>query len=215
MSFILDALKKSEAERQRQSTPGIADLPQAAPNQAPRRWLWAVGGLLVINLAVLGGLLLQSRQAGGPAPVPSGAPSVEPAAVSVATDSAREAPGMAPPVTPQPRQVAEERPIVTTPIERNRAPETRPELAPGPRPATVADGPVSFNELRASGDLQLPDLHLDIHVYSDMAADRFVFVNMSKYKENAVLSEGPRVTEITPEGVILEFRGQEFLLPRE
>ena len=73
----------------------------------------------------------------------------------------------------------------------------------------------TFNNLRAQGVLQLPDMHLDIHVYSGQPADRFVFINMSKYKERATLAEGPRVKEITPEGVILEFGGNDFLLPRE
>jgi len=38
---------------------------------------------------------------------------------------------------------------------------------------------------------------------------------MSKYKERATLTEGPTVKEITPEGVILEYGGTDFLLPRE
>ncbi|NOR67834.1 MAG: GspB domain-containing protein, partial [Woeseiaceae bacterium] len=63
--------------------------------------------------------------------------------------------------------------------------------------------------------LVLPDLHLDIHVYSDQPAERFVFVNMNKYREQARLAEGPLVKEITPEGVILEHLGNGFLLPRE
>ena len=45
--------------------------------------------------------------------------------------------------------------------------------------------------------------------------DRFVFVNISKYKESATLDECPVVKAITPEGVILEYLGTGFLLPRE
>ena len=73
----------------------------------------------------------------------------------------------------------------------------------------------TLNELRADGTLQLPEMHLDIHVYSGQPADRFVFVNMSKYKESATLAEGPVVREITQDGVVLDFRGTRFLLPRE
>ena len=63
--------------------------------------------------------------------------------------------------------------------------------------------------------MHLPDLHLDIHVYSEQPGDRFVFVNMSKYTEFTSLAEGPMVKEIVPEGVILEHLGNEFLLPRQ
>ena len=53
MSFILDALKKSEVERQRQNVPGLMD---AGP--APRRprfpmWAIALTALLAVNLTVL------------------------------------------------------------------------------------------------------------------------------------------------------------------
>ena len=59
MSFILDALKKSETERQKQNTPGFADVPDAtSPPRAPR-WLWVLGGLLAINLVVLLGVMLR------------------------------------------------------------------------------------------------------------------------------------------------------------
>ena len=69
--------------------------------------------------------------------------------------------------------------------------------------------------MRVRGLVQLPELHLDIHVYSRTAGERFVFVNMSKYKEKATLEEGPLVAEIVPEGVILDYLGTQFLLPRE
>jgi hypothetical protein len=81
--------------------------------------------------------------------------------------------------------------------------------------SVVTESFATFNDLRAQGVLLLPDLHLDIHVYSSNPEDRFVFVNMSKYKERATLDDGPVVREITPDGVILEYLGTGFLLPRE
>ena len=38
---------------------------------------------------------------------------------------------------------------------------------------------------------------------------------MVRHQENSRLAEGPVVREITPEGVILDYVGTEFLLPRE
>jgi hypothetical protein len=81
--------------------------------------------------------------------------------------------------------------------------------------ARVVDGPPTFSELRADGTLNMRDLHLDIHVFSMTPSERFIFVNMNRYREGATLEEGPRVAEITPEGVILEYTGMRFLLPRE
>ena len=79
----------------------------------------------------------------------------------------------------------------------------------------MTEGLPSLNELRAQGVLQLPEMHLDIHVYSGQPADRFVFVNMKKYTEGATLSEGPAIREITKDGVVLDYLGTRFLLPRE
>ena len=73
----------------------------------------------------------------------------------------------------------------------------------------------ALDQLRAGGILALPDLHLDIHVYSETPADRFVFVNMTKHREASRLQSGPVVEEITPEGVVLTYQGTRFLLPRE
>ena len=58
-------------------------------------------------------------------------------------------------------------------------------------------------------------MRLDIHVYSHNPAERFVFVNMRKYVEGQVLTEGPTVERITPEGAVLNQRGLRFLLPRQ
>jgi len=58
---------------------------------------------------------------------------------------------------------------------------------------------------------QLPDsLRLDVHVYANNPAERFVLVNLKKYREGDTLSEGPVLESITPEGVVLSFRGQRF-----
>jgi general secretion pathway protein B len=73
----------------------------------------------------------------------------------------------------------------------------------------------TMNELIADGSLQLPPLHLDIHVYSDRPAERFVFINMGKYKEGDRLAEGPAVREIRPDGVVLDQGGTRFLMPRQ
>jgi len=209
MSFILDALKKSESERLRKDSPGIANIAQSNRQKSSSKWMWLVLILLAINLVAVAGLIFIARTD----PVTTQAP-------AAATESA---------VIEPPPAVAGN----ATPIERESLSPAReqPETVVAEVPAepvvpavdvvataqtgTVYDGLESFNELRAKSQLVLPDLHLDIHVYSGQAADRFVFVNMSKYKEGATLTEGPAVREITTDGVILDYKGTTFLLPRE
>ncbi|MGH8194971.1 MAG: general secretion pathway protein GspB [Woeseiaceae bacterium] len=208
MSFILDALKKSEAERQRTSTPGIADIP--SPREQPRmpRWLWIVGGLLVINLASL--VIVLVWQTAEPGPVESitktlETPDAPPAPQISFSDMVAEA-------------KEKHRETAPAPVSASR-PQPEADLRPAePEPRatqTVVASAKTLNELRAAGTLQLPDLHLDLHVYGDQPRDRFVMINMSKYAEGATLTEGPRVKQITPEGVLLEHQGTVFLLPRQ
>jgi len=70
------------------------------------------------------------------------------------------------------------------------------------------------NAIIANGT-QLPDMRLDIHVYSNTPADRFVFINMRKYTEGQVTAEGATLERVTPEGAVLNYQGTRFVLPRQ
>ncbi|MBT5220694.1 MAG: GspB domain-containing protein [Woeseia sp.] len=203
MSFILDALKKSETERQQQNAPGFATIPQHDNGRAPSKWIWLVFGLLGINLIVLAGIYLWSE----PQSTETVSVAIQPTSESATfSDMVSEAKRVQPDTT--------ETDISTPSAQTGSATingTSNDELPSG----SVSDAFDTFNVLRAKGVLVLPDMHLDIHVFAGAPADRFIFVNMSKYKENAVLNEGPRVVEITPEGVILEHQNTTFLLPRQ
>jgi general secretion pathway protein B len=210
MSFILDALRKSEAERLRKDTPGFSDLPGSAPQKTTSHWVWIVAALIVINLSVLIVIFMKPGRVQEPlADNPAAeAKRVSPAAASLSAMVDEPAPAVRPAAMP------------TDPVTRAVTDIATQSANPAPPvarygSATITESYATFNNLRAQGLLQLPDMHLDIHVYSNEPEDRFVFVNMSKYKERATLDEGPVVREITPDGVILEHHGTKFLLPRE
>jgi general secretion pathway protein B len=80
MSFILDALRKSEHARQRQTGPGLAEVPIAPTKPRTNAWATAAIALLVVNLLAVGILLLRRAQkedaaaSTAPAPVASAAP---------------------------------------------------------------------------------------------------------------------------------------------
>ena len=221
MSFILDALKKSESERQQKGKAEFAGVPTSSGEQGPPRWLWIVALLLVINLAVLIGLLLRPET---PAPaVTSPAPGVrqpvaQPAAPPQETggpapfeEQVAAARRNAPPA--QPDTLA---PATTAPAPAPRATAPRATAPPAGTQAGRADASLpTFLQLQAEGRLTLPDLHVDIHVYSERHEDRFVFINMTRLREGGRLPEGPAVAEITTDGVVLEHDGITFLLPRD
>lgn len=59
MSFILDALKKSESDRQRQSGPALFEVKIAPPRSRFPLWAVAIASLLGVNAAIGGWLLLR------------------------------------------------------------------------------------------------------------------------------------------------------------
>jgi len=260
MSFILDALKKSENERQRTIGPSLADAPLRREQSDRPWWAVAVAALLVINLGVLIVVLTRNHTTdSAPAAVP--APSVTtqpqtqpaPAAASAPLQRTQQSPPAQAPANPEVRSLADEAGSYNEPYQDPgqdpgvALPETEgnPALADasnvpqGPSIVRSIDAPAvapldsratfpsrgagssannemlpTLNSLAASGT-NLPQLHLDIHVYSDKPPERFVFVNMKKYVEGQALSEGPSVERITPDGVILNSQGLRFLLPRQ
>lgn len=210
MSFILDALKKSESDRQQQSAPDISNVPTSTVKPTTPRWTWILIGLLAVNLAVLTVFLLK------PSPVTSAA------TVTGTHGRVAEPPPITQPAHKTEVPVRNEPPLPV--IQEQRPPaEAEPEAKPDvfraepvvDRSASVTtEATLTFNDLRVRGNLSVPDLNIDIHVYSDKPADRFVFINMNQYRENAILEEGPLLREITREGVILEYLGAVFLLPK-
>ncbi len=215
MSFILDALKKSEADRQQQSSGEFSSVPTAARPEGPPRWIWVLGGLLIVNVVVLGTLVTRSGDDRGAAATPAAAPAATQAAAGTVAERGfaerlREAP-------PQPRSAESGERTVAASSDALPA-----ETSPAPRPAAAArSAPIAsealptLTEVRLNDGVQLPDMNLDIHVYAESSADRFVFINMRKLGEGELLDSGARLDEITPDGVVMSYRGARFVLPRE
>lgn len=103
MSFILDALKKSESDRQRQSGPALFEVKVAPPRTRLPLWAIAVAALLVVNLGIVMWMVLRHPGTATPAaalagPVSAAAPAAAP---SVATQPAN-APATSVPPTAAP-----------------------------------------------------------------------------------------------------------------
>jgi general secretion pathway protein B len=228
MSFILDALKKSEIERQRQSVPGLMDTRLSPRRNRLPLWAAALGVLLAINLLALTYVLVRKSFATAPAsraanerpvdapPVPQGRAAPPEAQPFSPLDGAPEyAPEI--PVAP-PTEVAH-----LEPRQARRAPAGDATAVHRSEPlSTDADANAeteevlpSMNEISLSGAQALPELHLDVHVYATRPAERFVYINMRKYHEGAKLQEGPTVERIRRDGVVLNYQGVRFLLSRQ
>jgi general secretion pathway protein B len=211
MSFILDALKKSETERQRQQGPGLMDSGTASRKRRLPAWAIIICVLLGINVLILAVMLLRQQT---PATAPAAparvaaAPRAQPAAHFSPLDNA---PVYAPeiPVDEPDTSANSAAPGATNP------PPERAESAAAENSAQDDELLPEISQVTLSGGQALPDLHLDVHVYATRAADRFVYINMRKYREGAILPEGITVERIRRDGVALNYQGLRFLLPRQ
>ena len=209
MSFILDALKKSESDRQEQTGAEFSNVPSRSGDTPSLKWLWILAALLGINVVVLLGILMRP-DAPPQAPAPIDTTGTEPVPADAIAEPSFE------------EQIAKAKEVQ---VEREKTAPQEPEpsiqtqaVAPAPSAATASSTSrriQTIDEARLRGGLQVTDLHLDIHVYSDVPDERFAFINMVKHREQSQLDEGPVVNEIRPDGVVLVYEGTTFLLPRE
>jgi general secretion pathway protein B len=243
MSFILDALKKSELERQRQALPGLIDAGMSAVRPRLPVWALVLGILLGINVIVLGVFLFRHERTGSAAPAASTAAAGVATAPIEAANSVHPAPAGPAPFSPMDSTpiyapeipIAEDGASASGGSTNRSAGRSHPAGAPqSPRAApggdalrrgrdAAADAAGSdsdevlptITELNLGDSQALPELHLDVHVFAVNAADRFVYINNRKYREGASLTEGPLVERIRRDGVVLDYQGLRFLLPRQ
>jgi general secretion pathway protein B len=232
MSFILDALKKSESDRQRQSGPALYEVKVAPPRTRLPLWAIAIALLLGVNLLIVVWMLLRHPAAHAEAalsasPTPTAAAVPPPAAAVSLPPAIAATPAAAPPVSavaasatiasaaPLPRAAAN-----NPADEQNAAEDLAPAAEPGPglnphvRRGT-ADGVPLYQDIATLPGTHVPQLRLDLHAYAARPEERFVMINMHKLREGDSLPEGVRLESITPEGAVLSYNGSRFLLPRD
>jgi general secretion pathway protein B len=222
VSFILDALKKSESDRQRQSGPALFEVKVAPRRSALPLWGLALGALLAVNLAIVAWMLLRkpavhadSADLAAPAARVASAPATTPppAAISPAPTVIAPPPVAVPPA-PAPAVNSGTVPAETAASDdETPATEAPPASFAGHVRRGTVDGVPLYQDV-APGS-RIPELRLDLHVYAGAPQERFVMINMHKLREGESLPEGVRLESITPEGAVLAYNGVRFLLPRE
>jgi general secretion pathway protein B len=228
MSFILDALKKSETERQRADAPALYEMKMAPPRRGVALWLIVLAGLLVINVIVLSVVLLrgphgasQTDASTAAAPPPAAAPLPGPAMTAQNPPTAATPPPAGP---VNPAQAPSTPPMASdTPNTAGSgdAADDAPAVEPSRGPGTATGGTAgagevpTYSQAASAPGANLPELKLDLHAYSVNPADRFVFLNMMKLQEGQSTPAGVRVERITPDGAILSWQGSRFFLQRQ
>lgn len=214
MSYILEALKKADRER---SLGDVPDLETAHWGERSRRrsyrWVWVVVALLVVNGALLAVLLGRNDDPGVAGQLPKRlVPGNDTATVQSPRQITRpREPVYMPPVVQTPASAVRQTPVVTTQPAYIRQPV--PEVAPAAAPASSSGVPYWDDlPLEYRSGFMLP--HIDVHVYSEDPARRFILVELQKYREGEALENGAVVEVINADSIQLYYQGTRFLMER-
>jgi general secretion pathway protein B len=206
MSLILEALRKSEAERQRGRSPGlfVEQRPARSRDRRVPAWAWGLAALLVAVLLAWG---WREWQRPAVVVVTTAAPSADTVAEAVPTQ-------MAPRTEPAPGEPGSLAPITLAP-----APPPQVAVAPAPAPPAAPPAePVAYlpglDALLPSDRAALPPLKLSMHVYADTPSQRFVILDGQRLGEGASPASGVVLEEIRRDGLVLSVNGQRLLLAR-
>ncbi|MFA9219474.1 MAG: general secretion pathway protein GspB [Sphingomonadaceae bacterium] len=243
MSYILEALKKAQAERQLGATPTIhAPVLQAAASQpapAGMKKSLLFGGLVALVL-VGGGLLLMWDKA----PMPA-APSAPPAPVTVAASAptpvqpyavapsalpvaqsavahvsaAPAAPAIAFVAPPPAAAAAANAPSPQASAAANvLPPQAARDRAPAaaastPTPAAVDEVSQTLRDLPEPIQRALPPITVGGYIYSKNPADRLLLIDKVLRHEGEEVAPGLLLEKLQPKAAIFNYKGYRYRVP--
>lgn len=219
MSYILDALKKAETERNLGEIPGIhaqplhlaADTPERTWRRDSWRWLALICVALLLGLAAwkwwpAGG----EPHAAAVAPIPRPAPTSPPLVVRPAPPAQT--------AVPLPEPAAENAPVPDVPAakpprkseRRAKHSDSATQAKPSYPKAAEDTAVTAFRDLPLDVQRDIPSLTIGGYIYSAAPADRSVLINQRLLREGDQISPGLTLEGIRPDGVVLNYRGRRF-----
>ena len=230
MSYILDALRKADAQRQRTRLPGLQAQPTPAPAEgtapvwrSPIAWLLAAG--LLVAMLVLAWPSSQTTTSVAPAAIAvAPAPSAPPPAVvtepPLPTQS--QAPVVATaiqPAPPPPRPAAEvpQRPPVRSTTDKREPAPVRATSASAAASAAVANPAAGSSAAGKAAPAEsstpppgAPKLAITGGVYSADAAQRLLIVGGQVFNEGSEVAPGVVLEQVRRGQALLSYQGQRF-----
>ena len=223
MSFILDALKRADAERAHGLVPGLhtqampPGRPVAALRQPVRPYLLLLSGVVIALLCLaLWNWLRPSLAASNSPETPPPVAAISPPALTatavapVATATPPTTPASTPPSAPAIKSpIAAKTPAkpaatAERPRERRAQPPVAAPTAPPANPSPA------LNELPEDIRQALPKLAISGSIYSETAAHRMLIINGQVFHEGENPSPNLKLEQIRPKTAIFNFKGQRY-----
>jgi general secretion pathway protein B len=237
VSYILDALRKSDQQRRRGAAPTL--LVGQAMAVAPKRPAFLAYGMLVAVLIAAGVVIGWPRPWQPEQAAPSGAELVAAKPLASTPRQLASAPSETAPqpkpelqaqkakppaqaspvlVPTKPQRPAREKPKTDgAPLEADAAMAGNAEApAPGqPGGSAAADAARlqtvnSMAELPLSVQQELPAMAISVHAYSGNPRNRLVGINNRILREGEYVVPGLKLEQVTPDGMIFGYKGYSF-----
>ncbi|MBL3528777.1 MAG: general secretion pathway protein GspB [gamma proteobacterium endosymbiont of Lamellibrachia anaximandri] len=209
MSLILDALKKAERQHRIGQVPRLGAV-NTQQDLGQSRWFGIVVlvflgfGMLVLGLYL--GREDPQQMVSGPALLPD-------AQLARHEAPAFSAPQPQKPVPVLPQVAAVEKLKIQPPEPEPKEPSVTTPVIAEPPAHLLQVPPKSISELPPGFVDNLPEFNIDVHSYNDQPKRRYVLIDLEKYREGDYLDAGPLLSEILPDGVVLEHMGERFKMP--
>lgn len=233
MSYILEALKKAQAERQLGNAPTIHAPPPSyagADTRSSRKpvIIGVAAGALVVALGALFLLrqpapapAVQVASAPVPAPAPVSAPASAPAAPVVAALPAAPEPAVpakpeapvkpkAPPVSAKPPAPAPKPAPRAEPVEALPEPARPVLVAAAPAAPSAEDHIGPLQSLPESVQREIPKLSFGGYIYSPNPAERLLLVDKMLRREGEEVAPGLVLERLLPKAAIMNYRGSRY-----
>jgi general secretion pathway protein B len=217
MSYILDALRRADSERDRGGVPSLHSKPVPVAlgdpdDEVERRGqplLWAFIGLSLVLVAVVAWLFL-GKEARELAPVPTSGPQAlatpaplppQPTTETPTVLAPAAAPPAAAPMQPAPASAQ------ATPRRSARATAPKPQL----QASTVSEEPVvSANQLPEDIRRELPQLSVGGAMHSKTAANRMLILNGQVFHEGDKVMPNLVLEQIKLKSAVLVYKDHRY-----
>lgn len=193
MSYILDALKKSDQQRNIGAAPTLRFASATLP--APKRlsvFYYVLLAVVLLGAGVAIGLLRPWQAEQMPADKGSVSHNFQ---ARVPQQDAMKSLAAAPETTGNTTQE-----IAAAPVQHNAA---KPD-------GDAQQNVVPVYELPAAIQREIPDMAVQLHAYSNKPSERLVSINSIRLREGGYLMAGLRLEQITQDGMIFSYKGYRF-----
>jgi general secretion pathway protein B len=202
MSYILDALKKSDQQRQRGAMPTLpsAQATMAAPKRSSSVFYGGLAAILLCAGIAIGWLHPWQTEE----PLHAAEHFAARPAIPNTNQSA---------LTPrfvQPEMAGKPEQELPAPNPVPAAPAFTPQDPAIPATAEQEQKVTPLSELPLAIQQEIPDMKIQLHSYSNKSVNSIVSINSRMMKEGDSLAPGLKLEQITPDGVIFSYKGYRF-----